>query len=302
VGLWKHICKGWHVFMRHNRFDPGDGSKIRFWEDIWCGDRALKEAFPSLFSIASYKEASIADNMEHSSGIIQWNIQFTRLIHDWEVEVLALFYRCLYDCKIRGVGVDKLWWVPSHKGLFKVKSYYRVLSPTGVTTFPWKSIWRSKAPPRVAFFAWTAACGKILTVDNLRRRGMVVVNRCWLCESDEELVDHLLLHCGAVRTLWDAFFARFGLCWVMLRSVKDLFASWWSSGRSRSVVVWKMVSLCIMWCIWRERNARCFEDSSRSSEELLHFFLFTLFTWTAGWLAPRVISFSDFLAFFSLSL
>jgi hypothetical protein len=115
---------------------------------------------------------------------------------------------------------------------------------------------------------------------------MVVVNRCWLCESDEESVDHLLLHCGAARALWDAFFARFGLCWVMPRSVKDLFASWWSSGHSRSAVVWKMVPLCIMWCIWRERNARCFEDSSRSSEEFLHLFLFTLFTWTAGWLAP----------------
>jgi hypothetical protein len=28
--------------------------------------------------------------------------------------------------------------------------------------FPWKSIWRSKAPLRVAFFPWTAARSKIL--------------------------------------------------------------------------------------------------------------------------------------------
>jgi hypothetical protein len=56
-----------------------------------------------------------------------------------------------------------------------------------------------------------------------------------------------------------------------------------------------MVPLCTMWCIWRERNDRCFEDKLRSHEELLHLFFFTLFTWTAGWLAPRVISFFDFL-------
>jgi hypothetical protein len=67
----------------------------------------------------------------------------------------------------------------------------------------------------------------------------------------------------------------------------------------RSTVVWKMVPLCIMWCIWRERNDRCFEDSLRSSEDLFHFFRFTLFTWTVGWLAPRVISFADFLSFVS---
>jgi hypothetical protein len=81
--------------MRHIRFDHGDGSKICFWEDIWCGDRALKEAFPGLFSIASYKEASIADNMEYSSGIIHWNIQFTRLIHDWEGGGVGLILQML---------------------------------------------------------------------------------------------------------------------------------------------------------------------------------------------------------------
>jgi hypothetical protein len=190
---------------------------------------------------------------------------------------------------------------PRARGVSRFKSYYRTISAHGPISFPWKSIWRSKAPPRVAFFAWTTARGKILTLDNFRRRGMVVVNRCWLCESEGESIDHLLLHCGAARALWDAFFSMFGLCWVMSNTVKDLFASWWTGGRSRSAVVWKMVPLCIMWCIWRERNDRCFEDKSRSHVELLQLFFFTLFTWTTGWLAPRVISFSDFLSFFSLS-
>jgi hypothetical protein len=106
------------------------------------------------------------------------------------------------------------------------------------------------------------------------------VNRCWLCELDRESVDHLFLHCGAASALWNALFVRFGLCWVMPCLVKELLANWWSSGRSMSAVVWKMVPLCIMWCIWSEQNNRCFEDSSKSIEELLHFFLFTLFSWT----------------------
>ena len=95
------------------------------------------------------------------------------------------------------------------------------------------------------------------------------------------------------------FFARFGLYWVMPCLFKEAFASWWSGGRTRSAVVWKVVPLCIMWCIWRERNDRCFEDSSMSSEELLHFFLFTLFTWTESWLALWVFNFADFLSFSS---
>jgi hypothetical protein len=82
VGLWKFICMGWQKFRRYFKFDVGEGSKIRFWEDILCGDRTLKEVYPGLFSIASVKEASVADNMEHSSNSVQWNIQFNRLIHD----------------------------------------------------------------------------------------------------------------------------------------------------------------------------------------------------------------------------
>jgi hypothetical protein len=69
----------------------------------------------------------------------------------------------------------------------------------------------------------------------------VVVNRCWLCESDVEPVDYLFLHCGAVRALWNAFFARFGLCCVMPCTVKELYANWRTGGRPRSAIVWKMV-------------------------------------------------------------
>jgi hypothetical protein len=95
---------GWQIFKSHIRFKPGQSSKIRFWDDVWCGDSLLKVTFPGLFNIANYKEVSIADNVEQANGAIQWNIQFTWLIQDWEVEVLASFYRRLYSCKLREDG------------------------------------------------------------------------------------------------------------------------------------------------------------------------------------------------------
>jgi hypothetical protein len=119
-------------------------------------------------------------------------------------------------------------------------------STHGLASFPWKSVWKSKAPPRVAFFVWTAVHSKILTLDNLGRRGLVVVNRCWLCEADGESVDHLLLHCAVARDLWITFFARFGLCWVMPRSVKELLASWWTAGRTEALWLgkWSPIVSC----------------------------------------------------------
>jgi hypothetical protein len=62
-----------------------------------------------------------------------------------------------------------------------------------------------------------------------------------------------------------------------------------------------MVPLCILWCLWSERNAICFEDSERSLEDFTAFFFYTLFNWTAAWLASLVISYPNFLVSFSSS-
>ena len=37
--------------------------------------------------------------------------------------------------------------------------------------------------------------------------------------------------------------------------------------------VWRMAPLCLMWTIWRERNARCFEDKEMTMAELSNGFL-----------------------------
>jgi len=50
-----------------------------------------------------------------------------------------------------------------------------------------------------------------------------------------------------------------------------------------------------MWCLWTERNDRQFEDKERTIEELIFFFLHSLYSWTAAYLAPLEISYNDFL-------
>jgi hypothetical protein len=67
MGLWKSISKEWHHFSSHIRLIPGDGSKISFWREVWCGSSPLREVFPGLYSLASNKEATIADNHDSLS-------------------------------------------------------------------------------------------------------------------------------------------------------------------------------------------------------------------------------------------
>jgi hypothetical protein len=60
--------------------------------------------------------------------------------------------------------------------------------------------------------------------------------------------------------------------------------------------MWKMVP-CLLWCLWREQNDRNFEDQEMTLEEIKTFY--TLFTWTTAYLAPLVLSYNEFLVFFS---
>jgi hypothetical protein len=261
VGLWKNIRKGWETFKCFTRLVVGDGRRISFWHDLWCGDTVLKVAFLVLFGIACVKDASVADNREVLGGSIQWNVSFIREVHDWELDIFASFFQVLDSARERRGGEDKLWWIPSKRGLFKVKVLYH----------------------------------------SLGKRQVIVINRCGMCKSSEETVDHLLLHCEVASTLWDAIFSCFGVAWVMPRCVVDLLACWWSSGRRRSVAVWKMVATCLFWCLWQERNNRCFENLERSFEDILSSCFNTLYLWTAAHLLPLSISYDDFITCFSLS-
>ena len=65
-------------------------------------------------------------------------------------------------------------------------------------------------PSKMGIFSWEAAWGKILTLDNLKRRGMAFANRCFLCEEDEKTIDHLLIHCKSAKMLWDLFLSIVG--------------------------------------------------------------------------------------------
>ena len=86
-------------------------------------------------------------------------------------------------------------WKLKKNGGFHIRFHYKVLRISPSVIFPWKGIWRVKAPKRVSFFVWTVAWVKILISGNLRRKGFIFVDRCCMCQCCGEKVDHLLLHC-----------------------------------------------------------------------------------------------------------
>ncbi|KAI8547283.1 hypothetical protein RHMOL_Rhmol07G0182900 [Rhododendron molle] len=59
--------------------------------------------------------------------------------------------------------------------------------------------------------------------------------------------------------LWTIVLSWFAMRWVMSRSVMELLIAWRGEKVGKAEASWFLISLCLMWIIWQERNSRCFD-------------------------------------------
>ncbi|RVW42464.1 putative ribonuclease H protein [Vitis vinifera] len=295
VGVWKAIRNGWENFRSHSRFIIGDGTRVKFWKDLWCGNQALEEAFPILFNLSVNKEGWVAEAWEEDEVGGSWGLRFNRHLNDWEVgEVESLLCK-LHPLTIRRGVEDLFRWKENKNGTFSVKSFYSSLSRDTKPPFPARTIWTPWVPIRASFFGWEAAWNRLLTIDRLKRFGWSIPNRCFLCKQEEETTDHLLLFCEKARMLWLLIFSLFGVQWVMHSSVKRNLLGWHGSfvGKKREKA-WRAAPLCLMWTIWKERNRRAFNDIERNDQDIKSIFLYTFVNWVRVYIEEHTLSLIDF--------
>ena len=112
VGVWKKLGCVEGEFSKFVRFEVGEGSRVWFWHEVWCGDHTLKEAFLMLFSIACFMEALVADLVQLSNNS-QSGISFIRAVDDWEVELVTWLFNLLYSLSLSKGGKSRMCWIPS---------------------------------------------------------------------------------------------------------------------------------------------------------------------------------------------
>ena len=105
VGFWKEIRKEWPLMRGNFIFSMGDGRRVRFWEDRWCGDDTLSRSFPLLFELAASKEEWVVSGEEGG-----WNPHFSRSFNDWEMEMVERWIsknkKVEASCSPKRVGFD----------------------------------------------------------------------------------------------------------------------------------------------------------------------------------------------------
>ena len=118
---------------------------------------------------------------------------------------------------------DILAWHFDSKGVFSVKSAYRILDDDrarnaswqkgeGSTTvgravnanFRWQNLWRLNSPPKVKHFFWRFTLNSLPVRRNINIRGMEIDTRCPVCLRLDEDGGHCFLKCKYAKQCWRA--------------------------------------------------------------------------------------------------
>ncbi|KAL6321191.1 hypothetical protein AAG906_015535 [Vitis piasezkii] len=172
VGLWKEIRKEGVLMLKNVSFTVGDGRRVKFWKDIWCGNIPLCEAFPSLFAFAVSQDAWVADCWDSMGDAGGWYPCFSRPFNDWELEAVTSLLSFLQGKRINVVMEDRVLWNASKNGIFSIKSLYNTLDSGGAVPFPWRIIWSPCVPTKVGFFCLGSFLGEGANPRSTQKEGL----------------------------------------------------------------------------------------------------------------------------------
>ena len=95
-------------------FKIGDGSRIKLWEDVWCGENTLMAIFPSIYAMAGTKGARVEELWEPAGVEGSWNLRLERHFYDLELKEIQRFISTVNKNSISPGSADSLLWKGAH--------------------------------------------------------------------------------------------------------------------------------------------------------------------------------------------
>ena len=170
-------------------------------------------------------------------------MRFIRSFNDWELEETQRFISMINSRRTTRRERDKKFWMMDKYEQYIVKACYRQLEGECSNIISEGLVWNSCIPPKVSVFLWEVWWGKVLTLNQLKKkRGFQLTSRCPLCHKDEESLEHLLIHCPTVWGIWVAIISLLGMDWVSPLPAKDLMMEWKAFPvRKKARKLWKTI-------------------------------------------------------------
>ncbi|KAJ3672429.1 hypothetical protein LUZ60_007150 [Juncus effusus] len=194
--FWRGLDEALKFFYNRAKFNVGKGDMTDLWFSNW-GQGFLFEKFESLHSHFEYTGCSVAQfkllpNRDEAFGWTDSDTVRQQFHH------LQAMMNQLHATQEE----DGIRWIWTESGNYTSQSAYKKLKLGVNSVSDLNTIWSIRLPKRIQIFLWLRRQRKILTIDNLQRRGRVMVNRWHLCLRDSGTVEHISGGCDFVQSIW----------------------------------------------------------------------------------------------------
>lgn len=209
-------------------------------------------------------------NASNSNGFRQWKPPQLIAPHAQGHDLEALSFELHKRQNRSSEEPDILRWGYSTKGMFTTKEAYSLMHPTPLPRDPlWALIWNKFTWPKISTFLWFLSHKRILTWDNLVKRGFTGPSQCPNCLQNAETIQHLLLLCPLANTFWEKCSFR---C-QNTKSTGDItnIIRTWPHRPFLSPLLnalWSLLPGIVFWSLWKERNKQIFKNQASSLDPL----------------------------------
>ena len=90
----------------------------------------------------------------------------------------------------------------------------------------WNNLWNCRTLSKIDMFNWTLLHGKILTGENLEKRGIVGPFRCPLYAEASETISHIFLKCSYAISVWREVLKHWGDGMSLPDHIQSCFLNW----------------------------------------------------------------------------
>lgn len=119
--------------------------------------------------------------------------------------------------------------------------------------------WKLPIPYKIKIFIWLVARNKILTKQNLHRRGWVGDTKCQFCQQTET-TNHLFLTCSLTQQIW-FWMGNSQHHFTNWHSIQDILAfAGTLIGKAKTAFLVMFRALC--WTLWKLRHESCFQKNT----------------------------------------
>jgi hypothetical protein len=185
-------------------------------------------------------------------------------------EFISLWIRIQQVHLMPGTPNTIIWrWTSS--GAYSSRSAYRIQFSGSYRAFKGDLIWRTHTKNKCKVFAWVMAREKVLTADNLQKKGWLHQEHCILCNGPLETCLHLALLCPFTRLVWEQIlkWENFDTGQVLPATDSAHLLTWWEEAQSRIAKNdrrrFNGLVIYTIWNVRKERSMRIFSNSPKTA-------------------------------------